>query len=161
MEIVSFLGWLSVVQSRRIAYNLLLPDIPSLAKLLQLSNTFHWSKECLEEVESLGLASGLTYKEYVLRISNPNAVPGNSLMNPIVIDDEPPNKERKSDSLICQAGSSFTSENASSAGCSIPGFVEESVDECESGDSGSGESTQSKFERWYRKLKHKLPPAVL
>ena len=162
MDLVSLFGWLSLVQRRRIAYNLVLPDIPSLAKVMQFSNNCHFNRECLEEVELLGLASGLSYRDYLLRIRNPNAVPGNSPANPIVIGDDKTDEQSypeyfSSDCL------SLRSNNDSNPGGSIPGFIAESVNECDGEASetiDSGDSTQSQFEEWYSQLKHKLKPTV-
>ena len=88
MKKSDLLSWLSAVHLRREKEDLVLPDVPNLATLLEFSNEFWWSSFCQQEVLDLGDACGLHLSEYLYQEKLRSVVPGRTAGNPIVIDDD-------------------------------------------------------------------------
>ncbi|KAG0597116.1 hypothetical protein M758_UG312300 [Ceratodon purpureus] len=124
MELGLLLGWLSIVQWRRSKYRLVLPDMPALGKPCQFSNEFRWNAEMLEK------ASGLRYADYVNGLDTPCAVPGTCPLNPIVLEDDVTD-EPSSTSYYTSDSPSLRNDRGPDSCSELPGFVAESVGECD------------------------------
>ncbi|KAG0580105.1 hypothetical protein KC19_4G147300 [Ceratodon purpureus] len=88
MERAALLAWLAEVHEIREERDLNYPLTPALAALLHLRYDFEWDDRCYQEVQMLGEASGLHFKEYVRVQPTHLNRPGDCAMNPIVLDDE-------------------------------------------------------------------------
>ncbi|KAG0574849.1 hypothetical protein KC19_VG296700 [Ceratodon purpureus] len=87
MEKGILLGWLSVIHWHCNDHGLLYPDAPALGRLIQCSNKFNWNDLCYLEVQELGQASGLPFRDYLCELSPNLGRPGGTAANPILIED--------------------------------------------------------------------------
>ncbi|KAG0606105.1 hypothetical protein M758_9G114300 [Ceratodon purpureus] len=88
----ALLSWLGLVFMRRDAAGAQvpkpwLPDLPNLGRLLDNSDNYVLTEQCNREIRMLGSAANFTFSEYLANYHTPVQPPGNSVANPIVVDD--------------------------------------------------------------------------
>ena len=88
MEKGLILGWLATLHWRREQGNMIFPNMPMLAQVIEQSNSKLWSEQLYKEMDYLGRMTGLLFGDYLHAIKAPIALPGSAASNPINLPED-------------------------------------------------------------------------
>lgn len=88
MEKGFILGWLATLHWRREHANLIFPNLPALASLIEHSNSKDWTEQHYKEMDYLGRMTGLLFEDYLSAIRAPIAIPDSVRSNPIIVEED-------------------------------------------------------------------------
>ncbi|KAG0574364.1 hypothetical protein KC19_VG257400 [Ceratodon purpureus] len=88
MEKGAIFGWLSMVHWLREFRKLQYPDIPTLAKLVEVSNRFEWSDQCYVGMQELERVVELPFGDYLQQFGDDLSRAGSCVAYPITFGED-------------------------------------------------------------------------